>query len=78
MLYKLFEQVVLRHDLPEHGLRAGDVGTVVETYEPDGLEVEFMSASGETQAIVTLSETDVRKGRSDDMLSVRPLRTSST
>lgn len=77
MNYKLFERVVLRHDLREHQLRAGDVGTVVETYDPDGLEVEFMSASGETQAVVTLSESDVRKADANDMLAVRPLHSSS-
>lgn len=77
MRYKLFERVVLEHDLPEHELRAGDVGTVVETYAPDGLEVEFMSASGDTQAVVTLSASDVRRASANDMLSVRPLHPSS-
>lgn len=77
MNYKLFERVVLKHDVAEHDLRVGDVGTVVETYDPDGLEVEFMSASGDTQAVVTLSESDVRKASANDMLSVRPLHPSS-
>ncbi len=77
MKFKLLECVVLRREMPEHYLRTGDVGTVVETYGPDGLEVEFMSASGDTQAVLTLSEDDVRAADSNDMLSVRPLRRSS-
>src|SRR5580692_2264740 len=31
-------------DLPEKGLRKGDLGSIVQTYEPDGLEVEFVKA----------------------------------
>jgi hypothetical protein len=42
------------------GLRKGDLGAIVQTYEPDGLEVEFVTASGRTQAVVTLRLTDVR------------------
>jgi hypothetical protein len=42
--------------MPEFELRAGDLGTVVEIYEPDGLEVEFVKASGETLAVVTIHE----------------------
>ncbi len=54
------DTVVLKRDLPEHGLRAGDVGAVVELYAPDALEVEFVRTSGETRALVTLSSADVR------------------
>ena len=46
MRFELLEAVVLKRDLPEHGLKKGDVGAVVETCEPDGLEVEFVTASG--------------------------------
>ena len=61
MKYKLLDTVVLDRDLPEHSLRAGDLGAVVEVYEPDGLEVEFVTASGKTQALVTLNVKDVRQ-----------------
>jgi hypothetical protein len=37
MKYKLLDTVVLNRNLPQHGLRAGDLGAVVEVYEPDGL-----------------------------------------
>jgi hypothetical protein len=73
MKYKLLDCVVLTHDLPEYALCAGDLGTVVEIYEPDGLEVEFVKASGETLAVVTISENDVRPVESADIVSVRSL-----
>lgn len=49
MRYRVLDTVVLDKDLPEHGLRKGDLGAVVEVYEPDGLEVEFVTASGRTR-----------------------------
>ncbi|MFW6012327.1 MAG: DUF4926 domain-containing protein [bacterium] len=60
---KELDTVVLVRDLPEHGLREGDLGAVVQVYPPDGLEVEFVTASGRTQAIVTLEAADVRAGQ---------------
>jgi hypothetical protein len=73
MKYKLLDCVVLTHDLPVYELRAGDLGTVVEIYEPDGLEVEFVKASGETLSVITLSEKDVRPIEPADMVAVRSL-----
>ncbi len=43
-------------------------------YEPDGLEVEFVAASGRTQARVTLRESDVRHVDDRDLIAVRPLQ----
>jgi len=74
MRFKLLETVVLKRDLPEHGLKKGDLGAVVEIYEPDGLEVEFVTASGKTQAVVTLKLEDVRKIEPGDMIAVRRLQ----
>ena len=54
MAMRLLDTVVLARDLPAYGLRVGDLGAVVETYSPDGLEVEFVTASGKTGALVTL------------------------
>lgn len=39
MTVRLLDVVVLMKDLPSHGLKVGDVGTIVEVYQPDGLEV---------------------------------------
>jgi len=64
--------VVLNEDLPLHGLKKGDLGTVVDIYAPDSIEVEFVTASGRTQALVTLSPTAVRQVRDNDLVAVRP------
>ena len=71
MKYKVLDTVVLDRDLPEHGLRPGDLGAIVEVYEPDGLEVEFVTASGKTQALVTLNVNDVRPVQEGDLVAVR-------
>ena len=65
------DTVVLLRDLPEAGLRAGDLGAVVMVYGLEALEVEFVTASGRTQALVTLPVSDVRPVRDDDLLAVR-------
>ena len=67
------ECVVLTRDIPERGLRAGDIGTVVQVYCGDEVEVEFIRASGETQALITLTVGDVRKIGYRDMLAAREL-----
>lgn len=73
MKFDKLECVVLAHDIPKHGLRAGDLGTVVEVYPGGGLEVEFVRGSGATQALLTLSEHDVRKIGPHDLLATRRL-----
>jgi hypothetical protein len=73
MKFKQLDTVVLDRDIPESGLRKGDLGAVVQIYEPDGLEVEFVTASGRTQALVTLRLSDVRAVMDEDLVSVRPL-----
>ena len=71
MKYKVLDTVVLDRDLPEHGLRSGDLGVIVQGYEPDGLDIEFVTASGKTQALVTLKVGDVRPVQDSDLISVR-------
>ena len=76
MSFKTLACVVLERDLPDHDLCKGDLGAVVETYKPDGLEVEFVTASGDTRAVLTLSKRDVRSISAADMLAVRPLQSA--
>ena len=71
MAIKLLDTVVLEKDIPEHHLIAGDLGTVVERYEPDGIEVEFVMGTGKTRALLTLKENEVRALSESDVLSVR-------
>ena len=65
------DTVVLRRDIPESGLRAGDLGAIMHVYAPDAVEVEFATAAGRAQALLTLSSDDVRPVRDDDLLAVR-------
>lgn len=71
--FRELDAVVLVHDLPSIGLRIGDLGTVVQVYAPDEIEVEFVTSAGRTQALQTLSVHDVRAVRDDDLLTVRPV-----
>ena len=73
-MFKLLDTVVLDRDLPEHGLRRGDLGAVVDVQAPDGLEVEFVLASGKTQALVSLRALDVRAVADGDLIAVRDLK----
>ena len=73
---EMFGDVILTRDVPERGLRAGDVGTVVEWHVvPDGREegysVEF-DMTGTTVAIETLPASALRL----PTLSLRFLRKS--
>ena len=77
MTHKVLDTVVLRADLPQYGLRKGDLGAVVHVYEPDGLEVEFVTASGRTEALVTLKVDDVRPVVDNDLVAVRPFNRSA-
>jgi len=69
--FEVLDVVVLNNDLPAHGLKRGDLGAVVDVHSPDEIEVEFVTASGRTQALVTLGATDVRSVRDDDLVTVR-------
>jgi Domain of unknown function (DUF4926) len=68
--------VVLNTDLPTHGLKRGDLGAVVDIYGPEALEVEFVTASGRTRALITLKPSDLREVGDDDLVAVRPTGTS--
>ncbi|MBI2940689.1 MAG: DUF4926 domain-containing protein [Chloroflexi bacterium] len=66
------DTVVLTRDIPEHGLKQGDIGTVVHVYR-DGAahEVEFVTAEGRTVALLTLTRADTRPMSSTEILHVR-------
>lgn len=70
-MYAEHELVVLTRDVPADGLFAGDVGTVVGSYGNGGYEVEFTTADGQTLAVVTLSEADIRLRPNCEILRVR-------
>lgn len=77
MTVQSLDVVVLTKDLPAHGLRRGDLGAVVERYDAVSIGVEFVAASGRTQALVTLHPDDVRPVADDDLVAVRPAHETS-
>ena len=73
------EDVVLETDLPEHGLRRGDIGTVVLIHrENQGYEVEFTTLDGETVAVVTLLAVQVRPAHKREIAHARELAGSAS
>lgn len=72
-MYKLLDTVVLKRNVPDAGLRVGDLGAIVEVHDPDHFEVEFVAASGRTQALVTLGSDDIRHVNDLDLIAVRSL-----
>jgi len=59
-MLKELDRAVLTDDLPEHGLSAGDLGTIVMVHGQEGYEVEFVTLEGETLAIVSLHPDQLR------------------
>ncbi len=75
MDFQLYTEVVLLHDVPDEDLYAGDVGTVVERHDVEGLEtgysVEFFDLLGNTLRVATLPASALRAPRQADRLAVR-------
>lgn len=66
--------VVLTTDIPEHGLAAGDIGTVVMVHETGrGFEVEFVALDGETLAVASLSAAQIRPVAHREIAHARPV-----
>ncbi len=60
-MLKELDSVVLTTDVPEHGLKAGDLGVIVHSYRNnEAFEVEFMTLAGKTVAVTTLLASQVR------------------
>jgi hypothetical protein len=73
-MFNVLDTVVLTRDVAEAGLRRGDLGAIVEVHSPAAFEVEFVAASGRTQALVTLTANDLRHVGDEDLVSVRTLQ----
>ena len=76
MTFELFTRVVLTQDIPEEGLRRGDVATIVEEHRDSsgqviGFEVELFSANGDTLAVCSVPVDAVRKPTTADRLATR-------
>ena len=70
--FKELDTVILTRDIKRHGLRKEDMGAVVYVHDGGKAgEVEFVTATGRTIALVTLISSDVREIKQNDVLHVR-------
>ena len=75
--FKELETVILTHNIKKHGLYEGDMGAVVNVYDNgNAAEVEFVTATGKTVALITLTSSDVRDIKQNDILHVRGFATA--
>ena len=78
MTPELYKEVALRRDVPEHGLKAGDVAMLVELVpgppgQPLGAVLEVFNGIGQSICVTSVSIEDVEPLTADEVLSVRPL-----
>ncbi len=75
MSLELFTEVALAADIPEKGLRRGDVATVVERHcvagQETGYSLKVFNALGETIAVVTVPESQIKSLTGNDVFTVR-------
>ncbi len=67
---KLLDVVALTKDIPELNLFRGQVGTIIEVYEPDVFEVEFINLQGKTYAVETINASQLMKLHYQSLLQV--------
>lgn len=78
MKLPLYDRVALRVDVPDKGLKKGDVVTTVEFLQarrdlPNAYVVEAFNAVGETIAVLTVPESDLEALTGNDILMRRSL-----
>lgn len=73
-MIKEHDCVVLTKSLPEEGLEAGDVGTVVHIHQHGvAYEIEFVTLAGRTVAVATVGAAGLRPVGQRDLSHVREL-----
>jgi hypothetical protein len=74
MKLKEHDCVVLKANLPEDGLLAGDVGTIIHIHKGGvAYEVEFSTLTGRTVAVATVEASQLRPVSRQDLNHVREL-----
>jgi len=58
---RILDVVAMSEDIPEHGLRRGEVGTVVERWKDGAYEVEFSDDTGEAYAFAAVNAEQIIK-----------------
>ena len=73
------DRIVLATDLPEQGLKTGDIGMVVHIYgDPLGYEVEFVTLTGELVALVAVYPYQIRPIAQNEIAHSRVVDAIST
>jgi hypothetical protein len=73
MIYEL-DRVVLADRIDEADLEIGDIGTVVFVYKQHKCyEVEFITLTGETVAVVSMLPSQIRTIRDREIAHVRAI-----
>lgn len=76
MAFELYSDATLTPDVTELGLRAGDVGTVVDRHEDstaseDGYSVEFLDITSKTVTVAVLRASALRLPTATDVPATR-------
>jgi hypothetical protein len=72
---KEHDRVVLKKEVPDHGLKSGDVGSVIHVHKKGiAFEVEFLTLQGETVAIATLEASQIRPVQKREITHARLLQ----
>jgi hypothetical protein len=77
MKLELYKEVALKKALPKHGLKRGDVATLID-FAPSkdkerGCVLEVFDAVGNSIAVVVVPEKDIEALHKGEVLSVRTL-----
>ena len=77
MRFDLYTDAALASDIPEHGLRRGDVVKIVDHHPSangeTGYSIEVFNALGDTIAVTAVRESALESLHENEVLSVRPL-----
>ena len=69
------ERVALTADLPEHRLKADDMGMVVHVYgEHKGYDVEFVTVNGDLIALASVYPVQIRQLEQNEIASARRVK----
>lgn len=74
----LYDRVALARDLPQYGLKQGDVATLVDLVPhpkggAEGLVLEVTNALGESLEVVVVTKDDIEPLHADEVLTVRQM-----
>jgi len=81
MTYELYSQIALTDDIPEYGLKRGDVARVVEKIPPESSDptsyvVEVFNALGESMNVIIVKANQIEPLKNDEYFSVRRMETA--